>query len=173
MMSQFEDFLNKKNQYNFNSLWRINAPLELIWNELINYKKWPVWCDGLEKIEPLDQFGRLQKGNNIRSIWKGFLPYTITFDAVVHDFIQYSFLSFKVTGDLHGKGICCFESSPGTTTVQFVWNVAPTKFWMRMGSLVARPVLVENHNHILEQAVRGFTQMILKNPDQTDHTFPV
>lgn len=166
MTHLFEDFLNKKNQYSFNNLWRINAPLELIWNEAINYKKWPLWCDGLEKIEPLDQFCHLQKGNNIRSIWKGFLPYTITFDAVVQDFIKYSFLSFNVTGDLYGEGVCYFESFPDATTIRLVWNVAPTKFWMKMGSLVARPVFIENHNHILEQAITGFTQIISKNPDQ-------
>jgi len=132
---------------------------------MVNYKKWPVWCDGLEKIEPLDQFGHLQKGNNIRSIWKGFLPYTITFDAVVQDFIQYSFLSFNVTDDLYGEGICHFVSSPDNTTIHLTWNVSPTKFWMKMSSLFARPVFIENHNHIIEQAITGFTQMIAKKSD--------
>ncbi len=164
-MLLFDDFLNKKNQYSFSNFWLVDAPLELIWDELVNYKKWPTWCDGLEKIESLDQFGPLQKGNNIRSIWKGFLPYPITFDAVVQDFIRYSFLSFNVTGDLYGEGICHFVSSPGRTTIHLIWNVSPTKLWMKMGSLVAKSVLVENHNHIMGQAITGFTQMISKNPD--------
>ena len=160
MMSHFDDFLNKKNQYRFNRSWEIDAPLELIWNELINYKKWPAWCGGLERIEQLDQFDHLQKGNNIRSIWKGFLPYSITFDAVIKDFIQYSFLSFNVTGDLYGEGICYFLSSHDNTTINFIWNVSPTKLWMKMSSPFARPVFIENHNHILEQAITGFTRMI-------------
>ena len=167
MMSPFNDFLNKKNQYYFNSSWNIDAPLELIWNELINYKKWSAWCEGLEKIEPLDQFDHLQKGNNIRSIWKGALPYSITFDAVIKDFIQYSFLSFNVSGDLYGEGICHFLSSHDHTTINFIWNVSPTKLWMKMSSPFARPAFIKNHDHILEHAITGFTQMIEQKAHKT------
>ena len=160
MRSPFDDFLNKKNQYCFNTSWNIEAPLEMIWNELINYKKWPVWCDGLKKIEQLDQFEHLEIGNNIRSIWKGSLPYTITFDAMLEEVTPYAFLSFKVSGDLHGQGLCHFKSFSGRTTIHMNWNVSPTKLWMRMSSLVARSVFMENHNILMEQAITGFTQML-------------
>ncbi len=49
--------------------------------------------------------------------------------------------------------------------IHLIWNVSPTKLWMKMGSLVAKPVLVENHNHVLGQAITGFTHMISKSPD--------
>ncbi|MBC8440235.1 MAG: hypothetical protein H8D87_11180 [Deltaproteobacteria bacterium] len=160
MILPFDDFLNKKNLYRFNSSFNIDAPLELIWNELINYKKWPDWCKGLQRIEPLDQFDHLQKGNNIRSVWKGALPYTIVVDAVVRDFIQYSFLSFAVTGDLYGEGRCYFLPSRDNTIINFIWNVSPTKLWMKMSSPFARSVFIENHDQIVEQAVTGFTRRI-------------
>jgi uncharacterized membrane protein len=160
MIRPFNDYLNKKNHYCFDNSWTIDAPLELIWNELINYKKWPAWCASLTEIEQLDQFDRLQKGNNIRSVWKGTLPYSIRFDAKIKAYNPYSFLSFNVTGDLSGEGLCRFLSSPDTTTITFTWNVSPTKLWMKMGSSFARPVFMENHNRIIKKAVEGFTQMI-------------
>jgi len=59
----------------------------------------------LESVEKLDVFENLQKGNTIRSSWRGSLPYTITIDALITDFIHPSSLSFSVTGDLSGKGL--------------------------------------------------------------------
>ena len=53
-----------------------------------------------------------------------------------------------------------FKSFSGRTTIQMSWNVSPTKLWMRMSSLVARSVFMENHNILMEQAITGFTQMI-------------
>ena len=86
-------FFLKKNNYSFNNSWNIKAPLEQSWNELLNYKKWPAWCNSLEKIEPMGQFDHLKKGNNIRSVWKGMLPYSVSFDAIIEDIDPYSFLS--------------------------------------------------------------------------------
>ena len=159
-MSLFYDFLNKKNRYCFNNSWNIDAPVELIWDELINYKQWPLWCDGLERIEKLDEFDHLQIGNNIRSTWKGSLPYNITFDSVIKDFMQYSFLSFNVTGDLRGEGLCSFLPSQDNTTINFKWKVSPTQLWIKMSSPFARTVFIENHNYIMRQVVSGFTRMI-------------
>jgi len=165
-MSRFDDFLNRKNRYCFNTTWRFDEPIEKIWNELVNYEKWPAWCNGLEKIEPVDPYDHLRKGNNIRSIWKGALPYTITFDAVIKEFIQYSFLSFRVTGDLCGEGICHFLSSPGHTAINLIWDVSPTKLWMKMSSPIARPVFIENHNHIMALALTGFSQMLAQGKER-------
>lgn len=38
--------------------------------------------------------------------------------------------------------------------------VSPTKLWMKMSSPFARPVFIENHDQIMEQAILGFTHMI-------------
>jgi len=172
MLSLFDNFLNKKNQYCFNSSWDINAPLEMIWNEVIHYMKWPHWCNGLEKIEPVDTFGHLEKGNHIRSIWKGTLPYSISFDAIIKDFIQYSFLSFNVSGDLYGEGICHFVPSHDNTTINFIWNVSPTKLWMKMSSPFARPAFIKNHDQIIEQAIAGFTHMVEQKAKKTNIANP-
>ena len=160
MMTPFYDFLNKKNQYCFNNSWSIDAPIELIWDELINYKKWSFWCNGLERMEQLNEFEHLQIGNNIRSTWKGLLPYSITFNSVIKDFTRYSFLSFTVTGDLHGEGLCYFIPSQYNTTINFIWKVSPTKLWIKMCSPFARTIFIESHNYIMRRIISGFIRMI-------------
>ncbi len=168
MMSPFNDFFNKTNNYYFNNSWRVDAPVAHTWNALLNYKKWPGWCHGLEKIEPVNRFDHLRKGNHLRSVWKGSLPYSICFDAVIDDITPYSFLAFKVTGDLHGKGSCRIHPFDDNTMINFIWEVAPTKLWMKMSSPFARPIFIENHDQIIQQAISGFTQMI----EQKSHGSP-
>ena len=160
MMRYCEKILNRKNQYTFNNYWKVDAPLALVWKELMDYQKWPAWCVGLERVEKLDSFEHLQKGNTIRSSWRGSLPYTITIDAFITDFLHPSSLSFTVTGDLSGEGVCCFLCERENSVIHFTWNVSPTKPWMKLGAFFARPVFIENHNHILEQAITGFTRMV-------------
>ncbi len=144
----------------FQNSWKIHAPVELIWNELINFKKWPAWCEGLESIEPLGQFTDLHEGNQIKSMWKGTFPYTLTFNAEIKDFTRYSFLSFSVTGDLYGKGSCHFLSCQDFTDIHFTWNVSTTKLWMKMSSPLIRSLFIDNHNRIMDQGFIGFKKMI-------------
>jgi hypothetical protein len=160
MISFVTDYIERKNLYRFNNCWRIAAPLEESWNELMNYKRWPVWCAGLEKIETLGEIDQLKKGNHIRSVWRGALPYSVSFDTIIKDVAPYSFLSFNVAGDLCGEGICHFLSSDRNTTIHFTWNVFPTKLWMRMSAPFARAFFIGNHDLIIEQAVIGFIRMI-------------
>ena len=162
MISLFNAYIDKTNSYSFNNCWNIEAPLEQSWKALFSYKKWTDWCDGLEKIEPLDQFDPIKKGHHIRSTWKGTLPYSISFDAVIKDVAPYSFLSFSVTGDLCGEGICHFLPWNQNTMINLIWNVSPTKLWMRMSSPFARSFFIENHDRIVEHSVAGFIQMLKK-----------
>jgi hypothetical protein len=160
MISRFNAYIDKTNFYSFNNCWNIDAPLEQSWNELIKYKKWPAWCDAIEKIEPLSRIDHLKKGDRIRSVWKGTLPYSISFDAILKDITPYSFLSFNVMGDLCGEGTCHFLQSNENTMINFIWNIPPTKLWMRMSSPFARHLFIGNHDLIMEQAVTGFARMI-------------
>lgn len=163
MINLFHTFFNKTNHYSFHNSWLVDAPLKQTWNALIRYEKWPVWCDALKKIEALNRFDQIRKGNRIRSAWKGTLSYDICFDAIIRQVTPYSFVSFDVAGDLDGKGFCHFSPAGDATTIDFTWNVSPTKLWMKMSSPLARPVFIENHNQIIEQSISGFTRMIEKN----------
>ncbi len=160
MISLFNEYIDKTNSYTFNNCWNIESPLKQSWNELLNYEKWPAWCDALEKIEPVGQVDYLKKGNHIRSVWKGTLPYSVCFDAIIKDIVPYSFLSFNVTGDLSGGGSCHFQQSDENTIINFIWNVSPTKLWMRMCSPFARSLFIENHYYVVEHAVTGFARMM-------------
>ncbi|THB78660.1 MAG: hypothetical protein D3926_12630 [Desulfobacteraceae bacterium] len=166
MIERIDDLFSKTNHYHFNNWWQFHAPVQQVWNELMDYRKWPSWCGSLEKVEPLIHRDRscnrpdLKQGNLIRTAWKGNLPYTLTFDSTIRDFDPYSFLAFDVTGDLEGSGICNFYRLQNRTRINFIWDVAPTKLWIKMSSPFARPVFIENHNMIMAELAQGFEQLI-------------
>ncbi len=160
MRYPFTQVLDKQNRYDFNYSWCIDSPLELTWNELMNYKKWLLWCDALEKIETIHSTGSIQKGNHLKSEWKGPLPYTLRFETVINEVSPYSSLAFNVTGDLLGSDSCRFLQINRSTQINFIWNVVPTKIWMRMSAPFARTIFIKNHNRIIEKAICGFSEAI-------------
>lgn len=160
MVTFFKDYINHKNHYRFNNCWHIDAPLEKSWNALVNFQEWPVWCESLIYIELLSKSEHLSSGNQIRSVWKGKFPYTIRFDAGIKNMELYSFLSLSVTGDLAGEGKCYLFASEEKTTINFIWDITPTKLWMKMSAPFARAFFIENHNHIINQTATGFARML-------------
>ncbi len=42
---------------------------------LVDFRGWPDWWEGLERIEQLGPGGSLDKGSRIRSSWRGMLPH--------------------------------------------------------------------------------------------------
>lgn len=172
MIRELERLIRKMNQYRFDHSWHFNAAPEFIWNELMNISQWPRWCPTIETIQPLGRSRQLRIGNQIRTTWKGSLPYSITFDCVVTAFTTYDFISFTVHGDLAGNGICHFTGSKENTAVQFIWDVAPTRLWIRMSAPFARPVFIGNHNYIMDEMARGFARRIDRAREKPIFTRP-
>lgn len=54
----------KPAHYNFQSTWKINAPLEKVWDALNDPLSWPKWWTGLKEVRLMDP----GKENGIASI---------------------------------------------------------------------------------------------------------
>ncbi len=163
MFNAFNAYMTAKNQYEFDYAGEINACPARVWQTLVDFQGWPAWWEGLERIEPLGPVDSLARGSRIRSSWRGVLPYSLTFDAVVREIVPEKSLEFFVTGDLSGFGSCRLTPVNGNTYLGFSWQVAPTKLWFKMSAPIAHSVFRENHDHIMRQAARGLALMFCNN----------
>ncbi len=162
MIRKINTFLSTYNKYRFKNSWEIDAPLKPVWNEIVNYTNWPEWCYGVHEVKNIDIISTdIKKGNKFRSIWKGTLPYTLTFEAKITNLIPYTFISFKVKGDLDGIGVCRLSTRNNITTVNFVWNVSPTKLWMKCLAPFAKPLFTRNHNRIVDSGLNELRTLII------------
>ena len=162
MFSAFNAYFTAKNKYEFDHAGELNACPARVWQTLVDFRGWSDWWDGLEHIELLNPAASLDRGSRIRSSWRGGLPYSLTFDAVVREVVPEKGLRFFVTGDLSGHGNCCLTPVNGKTYLRFSWHVAPTKLWFKMTAPIAHSVFRENHDHIIHQAGRRLALSIAK-----------
>ncbi|HEV2514093.1 MAG TPA: SRPBCC family protein [Devosia sp.] len=69
-------------QFELVSHWRIAAPLQRVWPEIVDVDDWPSWWRAVRKVERLQDGDAGGIGALRRITWATALPYTITFDVV-------------------------------------------------------------------------------------------
>lgn len=153
----------KYNQYRFSNSWRIDSPVETVWNKIVDSKNWHLLSSELGRIENIDNRSGFAAGSRFRSTWKGSLPYRIRFYSEIDSVIPVCFFSFKVNGDLEGEGKCMLSCSNGITVIVFKWRVRPTKYWMILLAPFARKYFEKNHNIIVDKGFNNLKSFVSEN----------
>lgn len=131
------------------SHWRIAAPLDRVWAEIVDVDAWPSWWRAVRKVERLRD-GDIEGIGAVRRItWATALPYTITFDVESTRSEPMYQLEGRATGELNGVGIWTLTSDGDITTVRYDWRVDLGKAWMRAFAPILRPAFAWNHNVLM------------------------
>lgn len=147
--------------YCFCTRWEIPAPVARVWDELMTPEQWPVWWRGVERVELLRP-GRdaLGTGAVRRYTWKSRLPYRLTFTMETTTIEPQQRIAGRATGELDGYGCWTLASRDGVTLVQYDWEVAATKRWMRLLAPLARPLFEWNHDVVMEWGRQGLLRRV-------------
>ena len=144
--------------YAFITTWRLEAPLEEVWDAIYHSERWPEWWRGVESVIELEKGTNNGIGNKRRYTWKGVLPYRLTFEicttAIEHDRL----LEGTASGDVVGTGIWRFSRENGTTVVRYEWRVRTTKQWMNLLAPVAGPLFRWNHDKVMRWGAEGLAE---------------
>ena len=131
------------------SYWRIAAPLDRVWAEIVDVDAWPSWWRAVRKVERLRD-GDIEGIGAVRRItWATALPYTITFHVESTRSEPMYQLEGRATGELNGVGIWTLTSDGDITTVRDDWRVDLGKAWMRAFAPILRPAFAWNHNVLM------------------------
>jgi hypothetical protein len=131
------------------SYWRIAAPLDRVWAEIVDVDAWPSWWRAVRKVERLRD-GDIEGIGAVRRItWATALPYTITFDVESTRSEPMHRLEGRATGELNGVGVWTLTSDGDITTVRYDWRVDLGKAWMRAFAPILRPAFAWNHNVLM------------------------
>jgi len=153
--------------YEFVTIWRVSAPIEKIFTELIHPEAWPTWWKGVEKVVQLQKGDANGIGNVQRYTWKSKLPYRLTFDMKSTRVEPYGLLAGDASGELAGTGVWHLTSEgPSTTLVRYDWQVDTTKAWMRVLEPIARPFFAWNHDIIMGWGAEGLAKRLGVNVEQ-------
>jgi uncharacterized protein YndB with AHSA1/START domain len=149
--------------YRFITRWQIPVSVEHVWRELLTPEEWPTWWRGVERVELLRPGVGLGVGALRRYTWKSRLPYRLSFDMETVDIDEFRAIEGRATGELEGRGRWSLTQVEAMTHVEYLWDVATTKPWMKLLSPLARPLFAWNHDVVMDWGRQGLLRRVVRN----------
>jgi uncharacterized protein YndB with AHSA1/START domain len=142
--------------YEFVTTWRLDAPIDPIFELLRDSARYPEWWKGVKRVELLKTGSEDGIGDVSRFTWRSVLPYSLSFDLRVTRVERPFTIEGEATGELEGTGLWTLSESDGDgTTVRYDWRVRTTRAWMNVFGPLARPAFVWNHDFVMRQGAHG------------------
>jgi Polyketide cyclase / dehydrase and lipid transport len=146
--------------YHFVSTWRLQAPIEQVWEEIFHTERWPSWWKYVHRVDQLDPGDADGLGKRQHLVFTTRLPYRLGFDIQVRHIQPPSTLEAVATGELDGVGRWTLTPDDSGTLVRYDWDVRTTKWWMNLAAPVARPVFTWNHDALMREAAQGLANRL-------------
>jgi hypothetical protein len=155
--------------YHFVSTWRIHAPIEQVWEEILHAERWPSWWKYVVRVDNLESGAADGVGRRLRLLFRTRLPYTLGFDIRLTEIQPPSVLASEATGELEGTGRWLLTREDGGTLVRYNWDVRTTRWWMNLLAPIARPAFNWNHDQLMLEGGRSLARRFgveLELPDE-------
>jgi hypothetical protein len=147
-------------EYQLLTEWKLAAPQQLVYDTVLDSLEWPSWWPGLEQVDELVAGDADGIGGLRRYVWKGRLPYRLSFVARTTRVETPCLLAAIVEGDLAGSGRWTFSHEEGVTNVRYEWQVRTTKPWMNALAPFARSIFASNHHDIMRSGGEGLARRL-------------
>ena len=147
-------------EYSFTTVWELDAPIERVWDAILEVERWPEWWKGVERVELLEPGAKNGVGKIDRYVWKSRLPYELSFDMRIVEVRPPVELRGIAVGELAGEGRWRLFRTGAGTLVRYDWNVATTAAWMNLLVPVARAAFEWNHDAVMRQGGEGLARLL-------------
>lgn len=147
-------------EYRLLTIWRIEAPLEVVYAAIHDSLHWPDWWPGMEKVEQTAA-GDSDGINSIRRyFWQGELPYPVVFEVRATRIEKLVAIEGIARGDLEGIGRWHFTRQGAVSLVHYEWHVRSTRWWMNLIAPVARSMFIRNHALVMARGGEGLARLL-------------
>lgn len=146
--------------YSFLTIWKLDAPIEAVWNAIADAARYPEWWKyvaSVERISPGDERGVGVVG---RTTWRTALPYTLSFEGRITRVEPPHLLEGVTTGELEGTGRWELSEDANGTTVRYTWKVRTTRPWMNLVAPLLRPAFVWNHDVLMTEGGEALARLL-------------
>ena len=140
--------------------WRLDAPIELVWDALVDVEAWPQWWPHVRTVRTLHRGAANDLGTVRRLRWGSRLPYGFTLDVETTELRTPARLSGRATGDMAGTGTWELERAGGGTRVRYTWELQLHTRWMRLCAPFMAPVFRWNHEGVMRSGGEGLKRYL-------------
>lgn len=144
-----------RRQFQLTSEWRLDAPLDQVWEALCAVDLWPGWWRLVRQVEALVPGDENGIGAVNRFTWGTALPYDLIVVMKVTDIQPLRRIEAHASGELQGKGVWTLDHADGVTIARYYWRVDVAKPWMRHLAPLLAPVFAWNHHQVIRQGELG------------------
>lgn len=138
------------------SHWSLAAPPERVWAALRTPEQWPSWWPYVRAVQTLDAGAANGVGARHRFHWGSRLPYDVRLEVRTVACEPQAQLRGEACGDLRGVGIWRLQATPdGGTQLEYLWQVALEKRWMRWLAPLLKPLFAWNHHAVMAAGEQG------------------
>jgi uncharacterized protein YndB with AHSA1/START domain len=137
--------------YHFVTKWFFKAPIERVWEEIIDWESYPNWWQSVKNARIRGSEHNLQLGSVIDCEVRGSRLYTLRFWAEVTALQPPNLQEIKSSGDLMGGGKWLLESQDGDTATTFYWDVGTTNPIMNLAGKLpfVKTWMQNNHDKVM------------------------
>ena len=156
--------------YHFVTNWFFDAPIEQVWNEIVDAQSWPHWWPSYRKVTPLTPGSTLQVGSRAASEVRGKLPYSLRFTVEVTELEAPHLLALNSSGALVGKGRFVLEERDGGTALTYYWDVGTSNPLLNLLARLPffRAMIEDNHDYIMDEGYAGLKQRLGTKAESLD-----
>ncbi len=162
--------------YSFVTVWRIDAPIDNVWDAINQIERMPDWWKYVESVAVLEPGDEKGIGRLVHIVWTSALPYKLSFDMRVTHAKQPHLLELVAKGELNGTGRWQLSQEGSVTVVRYDWNVNTTKRWMNALAPLMRPIFAWNHDILMNEGGKSLARLLnarlLNEPEQKTASLP-
>lgn len=148
------------NEYNFVTVWKLEALLLDVWNTIMAVESFPDWWPAVKEIEILDRGDDNGLNSLTKQTWQGVLPYRLSFVSKTTEINYLQSIVVVASGDLEGTGRWTFSQEDKIAIIRYDWNVKTTGLMMSLLASVLKPLLAWNHDEIMRQGALGLANRL-------------
>jgi uncharacterized protein YndB with AHSA1/START domain len=145
-------------RYELLTSFELAAPREAVYLAILEVAAWPSWWRGCLAVAELAKGDERGLGSRHRVTWRSRLPYELTIEAEVTEIVRGERIVVASGGDLDGLGTWTFTDTDTGTRVQYLWQVATRKRWMRLLAPLLNPLFRLNHDWLMDEGAQGLAR---------------
>ena len=143
--------------YRFVTEWRLEAPIERVFETIEDTTAWPSWWSMVKSVERLREGDENGIGAVDRMTFVGKLPYRLAFDMRLARRRVPDELVGTATGELEGVGEWTLRAEGGETVVRYVWSIRTNRWWMNLFAPLpfVQQIFALNHHAVMRNGLKG------------------
>jgi hypothetical protein len=141
--------------YAFETRWHFQCPRAVVWDVLKNPETWPDFWKDLKSAHVL-------VADPLTTEWAMKAPsgYELRYVTTAYQVIPGELLAAHTSGQLVGEGKWILADGGKGTDMTILWNVCPTRWWMRLMNPALRKFFASNHVKVMANGEKAFRTML-------------